>query len=238
MIELRKSENRGRSRNDWLDSRHTFSFGHYHDPEQMGVSLLRVINDDRVGPAAGFASHPHRNMEIVSYILEGELEHRDSMGNGGVIRRGEVQRISAGSGVTHSEFNPSSTNDTHFLQIWLLPDKRGIEPDYAQQYFSPKGRQGQLRLLVSSDGAEGSIAASTDALLFGTLLGDRQQVTYEIKSGRVVYVHVARGKINLNETQLAGGDGASVSEESLARIEGCDDAEVLLFDLPTTIPKA
>lgn len=232
MIKLRQSDERGHYTNAWLDSRHSFSFGSYYDPGHMGVSVLRVINDDRVVPGGGFPTHPHRDMEIVSYVLEGELEHRDSMGNGGIIRPGEVQRMSAGTGITHSEFNPSDKNGTNFLQIWLLPTQHGVEPGYAQKYFAPEERQGRLRLMVSNDGADDSIPANTDALLYGTLLDDGQQVVHEIKSGRVVYVHVARGEISLNGEELVVGDGASVDEEPLARIVGRNSAEVLLFDLP------
>ncbi|MCZ6723199.1 MAG: pirin family protein, partial [Gammaproteobacteria bacterium] len=193
MINVRRGNERGHFKNDWLDSHHSFSFGSYYDPEHMGVSILRVINDDHIVPGGGFPTHSHRDMEIVSYVLEGELEHRDSMGNGSVIRPGEVQRMSAGTGVTHSEYNPSDRNGANFLQIWLLPNERGMKPGYAQQFFAPEERQGQLRLLVSQDGAAGSIAANTDAMLLGTLLNEDQQVTHEIRPDRMVYVHVASG---------------------------------------------
>lgn len=232
MIKLRNAEDRGRFQNGWLDSRHTFSFGHYYDPEHMGVSLLRVINDDRVDPGAGFAAHPHRDMEIVSYVLEGELEHHDSLGNGSVIRPHEVQRMSAGTGVTHSEFNPSKENGTNFLQIWLLPKYKGIEPGYAQKHFPPEERSGKLQLLVSPDGADGSIDANTDARMYGTILNDGEEVLHDIEADKVLYVHVARGEITLNGEKLGAGDGASVINEQAARLAGQGGAEVLLFELP------
>ena len=232
MIKLRNAEDRGRFQNGWLDSRHTFSFGHYYDPEHMGVSLLRVINDDRVDPGAGFAAHPHRDMEIVSYVLEGELEHHDSLGNGSVIRPHEVQRMSAGTGVTHSEFNPSKENGTNFLQIWLLPKYKGIEPGYAQKHFPPEERSGKLQLLVSPDGAEGSIDANTDARMYGAILNDGDEVLHDIEADKVLYVHVARGDITLNDEKLGDGDGASVINEQTARLVAHGGAEVLLFELP------
>lgn len=235
MLTLRRGNERGHFKNNWLDSHHSFSFGSYYDPRRMGVSTLRVINDDRVAPGAGFATHPHRNMEIISYVLEGELQHKDSMGNGGVIRAGEVQRLSAGTGVTHSEFNPSDKNGTNFLQIWLLPAIHDIQPGYAQKYFAPEKRQGQLKLLVSQDGAEGSISANTDIRLYGTLLDQSQRVSYQIRSDRIIYLHLARGSASINGEQLASGDGAILAEEPLAEIVGDNNAEVLVFDLPAQI---
>ena len=232
MLTLRRAEDRGRYRNDWLDSRHTFSFGEYYDPEHMGVSILRVINDDRVAAGAGFPTHPHRDMEIVSYVLEGALEHRDSMGNGSVIRAGDVQRMSAGTGVTHSEFNPSDEQPTRFLQIWLLPTERGVDPCYGQKYFAPEEKQGRLRLLVSPDGDDGSIAINSDARVYGTLLGDGEAVVQEFRPGRMGYVQVARGSIRIGEERLEEGDGASVSGQDRLVITGNGTAEVLLFDLP------
>ena len=235
MITLRKAEDRGRFQNGWLDSRHTFSFGHYHDPQHMGVSLLRVINDDNVTPGAGFGTHPHRDMEIVSYVLDGELEHRDSMGNGGVIRPHDVQRMSAGTGVTHSEFNPSQENGTNFLQIWLLPKYRGIKPGYAQKHFAPEQRSGRLQLLISPDGDNGSISANTDASMYGTILSDGEEVSHDIAEDKVLYVHVARGAIRLNDETLGAGDGATVSDEPAVTLVGQGSAEVLLFELPSVI---
>ena len=232
MITLRKSGDRGRFQNDWLDSRYTFSFGHYHDPEHMGISLLRVINDDRVIPGAGFGTHPHRDMEIVTYILEGELEHRDSLGNGGIIRPHDVQRMSAGTGVTHSEFNPSPQNAVNFLQIWLLPKQRGVEPGYAQKHFPPDARRGNLQLLLSPDGDGGSLSANTDARLYGVILGDAETISRDMTIEQLLYVHVARGVVRLNDTRLDVGDGVCISEETSIRLTGQGHAEVLLFELP------
>ena len=234
MLSIRRASERGHFRNDWLNSRHTFSFGEYYDHEHMGVSLLRVINDDRVAPGAGFATHPHRNMEIVSYVLEGALEHKDSMGNGSVIRPGDVQRMSAGTGVTHSEFNPSKDDPTHFLQIWLLPEKQNIEPGYEQKYFAPEDRADSLRLLVSPEGRDGSISANTDVLVFGALLGAGKRVAYAAPGGRMAYLHVARGSVEVNGEVLKTGDGASLAGIREVEIGSADGGEVLLFDLPET----
>ncbi len=216
MLNIRRAGDRGRYRNGWLDSRHSFSFGHYYDPEHMGVSVLRVINDDRVAAGAGFPTHPHR----------------DSMGNGSVIRAGDVQRMSAGTGVTHSEFNPSDQEGTRFLQIWLLPSEHGIEPGYAQKFFGPEDKRGRLRLLVSPDGRDGSIAINSDARLYGTLLEDGEAVDGEFAAGRIGYLQVARGAVRVGDERLAEGDGATISGQDAIRIEGDGPAEVLLFDLP------
>ena len=232
MLTVRNSEERGRYRNNWLDSRHTFSFGGYYDPEHMGVSLLRVINEDRVAPGAGFPTHPHRDMEIISYVLEGELEHRDSMGNGSVIRPGDVQRMSAGTGVTHSEFNPSSERPTHFLQIWLIPARMRIEPGYEQKYFDPEIKRGTLKLLVSPDGRNGSISANTDALVYASLLDAGESVTYEIPAGRLAYVHVAKGSVTAGGRRLSAGDGATIDTGDRVEFVGDEGGEMLLFDLP------
>lgn len=232
MIRVRRANERGHFSNDWLNSRHTFSFGDYYDPQQMGVSALRVINDDRVMPGKGFATHAHKNMEIVSYVLEGELAHKDSMGNGSIIRPGDVQRMSAGSGVTHSEFNPSDKNPTHFLQIWLLPNKRDVEPGYQQKFFAPEDKSAQLRLLVSQDGRDGSISAHTDALMYSTILDGAHGLTHAIESERMVYVHVAKGEATIQGEQLSAGDGMSITDESKVLLSGDKGAEVLLFDLP------
>jgi hypothetical protein len=234
MMTIRRADDRGRYRNDWLDSRHTFSFGEYYDPAHMGVSILRVINDDRVAAGAGFPTHPHRDMEIVSYVLDGALEHRDSMGNGSVIRAGDVQRMSAGTGVTHSEFNPSDEQPSRFLQIWLLPTERGIEPCYGQKYFAPEEKQGRLRLLVSPDGRDGSIAINSDARVYGTLLDDGETVDQAFDPGRMGYVQVARGSIRIGDERLYEGDGAAVTGQDRIEIRGDGAAEVLLFDLPAT----
>ena len=234
MMTIRRAEDRGRYRNDWLDSRHTFSFGEYYDPEHMGVSNLRVINDDRVAAGAGFPTHPHRDMEIVSYVLEGALEHRDSMGNGSVIRAGDVQRMSAGTGVTHSEFNPSKNQATRFLQIWLLPTERGVEPCYSQKYFAPEDKRGRLRLLVSPYGRDGSIAINSDAQVYGALLGDGEAVVLDLAPGRMGYVQVARGSVRIGEERLREGDGVTASGQAQIEITGDGEAEILLFDLPAT----
>jgi quercetin 2,3-dioxygenase len=234
MITVRKAEDRGRFQIGWLDSRHSFSFGQYYDPQHMGVSLLRVINDDRITPGAGFGTHPHRDMEIVSYVLDGELEHRDSMGNGSVIRPHDVQRMSAGTGVTHSEFNPSQDNGTNFLQIWLLPKYKGIKPGYEQKHFAPEERSGKLQLLISPDGDDGSISANTDASMYGAILNDGESVSHDIARDKLLYVHVARGAISLNGETLGGGDGATVSDEESVTLVGQGSAEVLLFEMPAT----
>jgi redox-sensitive bicupin YhaK (pirin superfamily) len=232
MIYIRPADARGQSRLGWLDSRHSFSFGDYQDPRHIGFSNLRVINDDTVAPGGGFASHGHRDMEILSYVLEGALEHRDSMGNGSVIRPGDVQRMSAGNGVRHSEFNHSRTDPVHFLQIWLVPNKVGIEPAYDQRHFPAEGRRGRLRLLVSPDGRDGSIATHQDALLYGALLDGGETVTFAAAAGRNAYVHVAKGKLAVNEQALAAGDGAALNDEREIRLSGIEPADVLLFDLP------
>ena len=232
MLIVRHSNERGRYQNDWLDSRHTFSFGEYYDPRHMGVSLLRVINEDRVAPGAGFPTHPHRDMEIVSYVLDGELEHRDSMGNGSVIRAGDVQRMSAGTGVTHSEFNPSNERPTHFLQIWLMPARTRIEPGYEQKFFEPETKRAKLKLLVSPDGRNGSISANTDAQVYASLLQAGESVTYEIPPGRLAYVHVASGSVTAGGQALAAGDGATIDGEDMIEFTGDAGGEFLLFDLP------
>ena len=232
MLIVRHSSERGRYRNDWLDSRHTFSFGEYYDPRHMGVSLLRVINEDRVAPGAGFPTHPHRDMEIVSYVLDGELEHRDSMGNGSVIRAGDVQRMSAGTGVTHSEFNPSNERPTHFLQIWLLPARKRVEPGYEQKFFEPETKRAKLKLLVSPDGRDGSISANTDAQVFASLLRAGESVTYDIPPGRLAYIHVASGSVTAGGQALAAGDGATSQGEDRIEFTGDAGGEFLLFDLP------
>jgi redox-sensitive bicupin YhaK (pirin superfamily) len=232
MITVRTAAERGRARYDWLNSYHSFSFGEYYDPRHMGVSNLRVINDDTVAPNGGFATHGHRDMEIISYVLSGALEHKDSLGNGSLIRPGDVQRMSAGTGVLHSEYNPSATEPVHFLQIWLQPNRLGVTPDYAQKHFAADERRGQLRLLVSPDGRAGSITAQQDALLYGALLEAGEAVEQTLETGRKAYVYVARGAVSVNARTLTAGDGARIDNESTVRIEGLESAEVLLFDLP------
>ena len=231
MITLRKAAERGRTRLDWLDSRHTFSFGEYYDPRHMGFASLRVINDDRVVPGAGFPTHPHRNMEIVTYVLEGALEHKDSMGNGSVIRRGEVQRMSAGSGVTHSEFNASQTEPAHFLQVWIEPDRIGIAPGYEQKAFPDAEKRGRLRLIVSPDGRDGSLTVHQDAFLYATVPDGGDALEYRPAPGRKLYLHVARGEARVNGESLEAGDGAEIVEERLLRLGSDSEGEILLFDL-------
>jgi redox-sensitive bicupin YhaK (pirin superfamily) len=231
MMKIRPADERGHAEHGWLDSHHTFSFANYHDPEHMGFRSLRVINDDRVTPSQGFGTHPHRDMEIISYVLEGSLEHRDSMGTGSVIRPGDVQRMSAGTGVLHSEFNGSKTEPVHFLQIWLVPAERGIAPSYEQKAFSREEKIGQLRLVASPDARNGSLSLHTDALVYAGLFGKGQAAELRPSTGRHVWVQVARGEVRVNGHDLATGDGAAISDEPVVRIEGKDDAEVLVFDL-------
>ncbi|HUJ27697.1 MAG TPA: pirin family protein [Myxococcales bacterium] len=233
MIKLRKASDRFHTQIGWLDSWHTFSFGEHFDPRQVGFSALRVINDDTVQPAQGFGQHPHRDMEIVSYVLSGALQHRDSTGGGGVIRPGDVQRMSAGRGVVHSEFNASREEAVHFLQIWILPERAGIEPGYEQKNFPVEERRGRLQLLASRDGRDGSLVIHQDAELHGALLAPGQRVSFDLKPSRKAWVHAARGSALVNGQRLDAGDGAAVAEESGLQLEGVSaDAEVLLFDLP------
>ena len=231
MIQVRKSNERDHADHGWLDSHHTFSFADYYDPAAMGFRALRVINEDRVAPAQGFGTHGHRDMEILSYVLDGGLAHKDSSGGGGVIRPGDVQRMSAGTGVMHSEFNASRTDPVHFLQIWLVPDRRGIAPGYEQKTFPPEQRQGQLRLIASPDAADGSLKIHQDARVYTTLLGKGDSVTHALAPGRHAWVQVARGKIRLGDVTLSAGDGAAISEESSLRLTADEPSEVLLFDL-------
>ncbi|MHB8454626.1 MAG: pirin family protein [Acidiferrobacterales bacterium] len=231
MIEIRQSAERGHANHGWLDSYHTFSFADYHDPAHMGFSHLRVINEDRVNPGSGFPTHSHRDMEIITYIIDGALEHKDSMGNGSVIRPGDVQRMSAGTGVSHSEFNPSASETVHFLQIWILPDTNGLPPGYEQRHFGHRELDGSLRVVASRDGREGSVAVHQDMSLYAVRLNRGQQVKHNLASGRRAYVQVARGSVELNGRQLLAGDGAGVSQEMELRLEAGTDAEVLVFDL-------
>ena len=231
MITVRKSADRGRTKIDWLDSRHTFSFGDYYDPKHVHFRTLRVLNDDRVAPGEGFPTHPHRDMEIVTYVLEGALEHRDSLGTGSVIRSGDVQYMSAGSGVTHSEFNASKTAPVHLLQIWMFPEERGLKPVYGQKTFSEEEKRGKLRLVASPDGREGSVKIRQDNELYATVLSKGEAVRQELKPERHAYVQVARGSVKLNGTKLEEGDGAAITSEKAVELTGVDNAEVLLFDL-------
>src|SRR5215813_10907972 len=232
MITRRLAQDRGHAQHGWLDSYHTFSFADYYDPRHMGFRTLRVINEDRVQPGKGFGTHPHRDMEIISYVLEGALAHKDSLGTGSVIRPGEVQRMTAGTGVTHSEFNPSRTEPVHFLQIWLLPERAGLPPSYEQRAFPTEEKQGRLRLVASPDGREGSVTIHQAVDLYASLLAPGQAVTHRLTPGRHAWVQVARGTVRLNDTALSAGDGAAASEETLLTMTATDPAEVLLFDLP------
>jgi hypothetical protein len=233
MISIRRSDERGGGKQGWLDSRHTFSFGHYYDPKHMGFGPLRVINEDRVAPEAGFDTHGHRDMEIISYVLDGALEHKDSLGTGSVIRPGDVQRMSAGTGIRHSEFNPSSKEALHFLQIWLLPEKADLAPGYEQKTFSDADKRGRLRLVASRDGRDGSVLLHQDADIYASLLDKGDQVVHALSGGRKGWVQVTRGTIDLNGERLQAGDGAAIESEPAIRIAAATDAvELLLFDLP------
>lgn len=232
MITIRPGQARGAANFGWLDTRHTFSFGNYHDPKHMGFSSLRVINEDKVAPAAGFATHGHRDMEIVTYILAGTLEHKDSIGNGSIIQPGDVQRMSAGTGILHSEFNASETNPVHLLQIWILPDTQGLAPGYEQTHFTVGDRQGQLRLVGSRDGREGSVTIHQDVNLYAALLAEGDTVTQEFGPGRSLWVQVARGAVQLNGETLTAGDGAAITEETAITLTGtAAESELLVFDL-------
>ncbi|HEX4545789.1 MAG TPA: pirin family protein [Candidatus Acidoferrum sp.] len=231
MMEIRKSEERGHANHGWLDSHFTFSFADYFDPQHVQFRTLRVMNDDRVAGGSGFPTHPHRDMEIVTYVLAGALEHRDSMGNGSVIKPGDVQYMSAGSGVEHSEFNASKTEPVHLYQIWMLPAKKGLPPAYDQKNFSEAEKRGKLRLVASPDGRDGSVKIRQDNQLYVTLLGNGESVRHELKPDRHAYVQVARGSVKLNGTKLDAGDGAGISSEKAVELTGVSDAEVLLFDL-------
>jgi len=228
MISIRKAAERGHFDHGWLDTHHTFSFADYHDPEWMGFRSLRVLNDDRVAAGQGFGMHPHRDMEIVTIVLDGALQHRDSLGNESIIRPGEVQRMSAGTGVVHSEFNPSPTEGVHFHQIWILPEKKGLAPGYEQKAF-PAGKG--PRLVASRDGREGSLTIHQDAGLYRAALSKGETVAYENAAGRHAWVQVARGAVTLNGRPLLEGDGASVSGKETLRIEGVEPSELILFDL-------
>lgn len=230
-LALRRSEERGKANFGWLDSRHSFSFGHYHDPRYMGFGPLRVINEDRVAPGGGFPTHPHADMEIISYVLDGALEHKDSIGTGSVIRPGDVQRMSAGSGIRHSEFNASKSEPVHFLQIWIIPEKRGIAPSYEQKSFAAEDKRGKLRLVGSRDGRDGSVTIHQDVDLYATLVSPGETVTHEIAAERLGWVQVATGEVRLNGEDLRPGDGVAVGGGGPLVIEGITDAEVLVFDM-------
>ena len=232
MLEIRKSEERGNANHGWLQSKHTFSFGHYHDPKHSGFGPLLVINEDRVAPSQGFGTHGHRDMEIISYVLDGALEHKDSMGTGSVLHYGDVQRMSAGSGVRHSEFNGSTTEPVHFLQIWIQPNVTGIPPSYEEKHFAPDTKLGQLRLIASEDGRQGSVLIHQDAAIYAAILNGSDQVEHALASGRTGYVHVIRGVVSVNGAVLKGGDALKITKEALVKLEQAEAAEVLLFDLP------
>ncbi len=231
MLAIRPANERGLANLGWLNSRHTFSFGHYYDPQFMGFGPLRVINEDRVKPGQGFGTHGHSNMEIISYVLDGALEHKDSLGTGSIIRPGDVQRMSAGTGVRHSEFNASDTDPVHFLQIWILPEEDGLEPSYEQRSFSREEKQGALRLVGSRDGRDGSVTIHQDVNLYSSLLGANDTVSLELGDGRSGWVQVARGSVRLNGNELAVGDGVALRGAQAVNIDGIDGAEILLFDM-------
>jgi len=232
MLTVRKADERGHANHGWLDTWHTFSFADYQDPRHMGYGPLRVINDDTVQPGQGFGTHGHRDMEIITYVLEGALEHKDSMNNGSIIRPGNVQRMSAGTGVRHSEFNPSRAEGVHFLQIWIEPSVTGVRPSYEEKQFGPAEKKGQLRLIAAPDGRAGSVTIHQDAYVYAAVLDGKDAVTHRLAPGRRAYLHVARGSIEVNGTPLKGGDGVKISGESEISLARVAQAEVLLFDLP------
>jgi len=234
MITLRRSDERGLADHGWLQSRHSFSFADYHDPAHMGFGPLRVINEDRVAPGGGFGTHGHRDMEIISYVLDGELAHRDSMGNGSVIRPGDVQRMSAGSGVRHSEYNHASDRTTHFLQIWIEPAVAGIAPSYEEKRFSDADKHGRLQLIASPDGADGSVLIHQDARLYAARLAAGQTIAAALGAGRLGYLHLIRGRATVNGERLAGGDAAKLRNETALEVRAEEDSELLWFDLPPT----
>lgn len=232
MLAIRRSAERGYADHGWLKSFHSFSFADYHDPRHMGFGPLRVINEDRVAPGMGFGTHGHRDMEIISYVLDGELAHKDSLGNGSVIRPGDVQRMSAGTGVRHSEFNHSATQVTHFLQIWIEPGVQGIAPGYEEKRFEAADKRGRLRLVASPDAAEGSVTIHQDARVYAGLFDGDERATLAVAPGRRAYVHVARGEIGVDGQRLAAGDAAMITDAGRVELAGGRDAEVLAFDLP------
>lgn len=231
-MDIRRCDERGHFNHGWLDTYHSFSFGDYFDPRHMGFSVLRVLNEDRVAPAAGFPMHGHRDMEIITYVLEGALQHRDSMGNGSVIRPGDVQRMSAGTGVRHSEFNASKTDPVHLLQIWILPDREGYPPSYEQRHVEPGVLEGRLHVIASPEGSEGSVSLQQDASILAACLTRGQMVTHSLEPGRNAYLHLARGRVTANGVRLASGDGAAFTAETSVELVAESGAEVLLFDLP------
>jgi quercetin 2,3-dioxygenase len=232
MITIRSAQERGTANFGWLDSRHTFSFGSYHDPKHMGFADLRVINEDKVTPGQGFGTHGHQDMEIITYVLEGAIAHKDSLGTGSTILPGDVQRMSAGTGIRHSEFNASETDPVHFLQIWILPEAKGIEPSYEQKAFPEAEKRGTLKLVGSRDGREGSITIHQDVNLYASVLQAGEEVSYELGVDRVAWLQVARGAVLVNEQAIGAGDGVAISQESWVNVKGTGEAsEVLLFDM-------
>jgi redox-sensitive bicupin YhaK (pirin superfamily) len=232
MNTIRRSAERGFADHGWLKSFHTFSFADYYDPKHVEFGPLRVINEDRVAAGAGFGTHPHRDMEIISYVLSGELAHEDSMGHGSTIRPGDVQRMTAGTGVRHSEFNPSADQSTHFLQIWIQPNVLGIEPSYEEKRFPTAEKRGRLRLLVSPDGADGSLLMHQDARLYAGLFDGSEAANLRVAQGRRLYVHVARGHVTANDIELGAGDALKITDDTHLALHNGRDAEVLVFDLP------
>lgn len=235
MISVRRADDRGRARFGWLDSRHTFSFGHYFDPQFMGFGPLRVINEDRVQPARGFGTHGHENMEIISYVVSGALEHKDSLGTGSVIRPGDVQRMTAGTGVEHSEFNASESEDVHFLQIWVLPERKGLAPSYEQTRFSDGDKAGRWRLVGSNDGRDGSVTIHQDVDLYATLLTAGETLTHEVNGDRLGWLQIVRGDVALNGERLSAGDGAAITGPESLTVGAQSDVEALLFDMQRAI---
>jgi redox-sensitive bicupin YhaK (pirin superfamily) len=233
MLQIRKSEERGIANFGWLDSRHSFSFGHYYDEKHVGFGPLLVINEDKVTPAQGFGTHGHRDMEIISYVLSGGLEHKDSMGNGSVLNYGDVQRMSAGTGVRHSEFNHSHTEGVHFLQIWIQPDRVGIPPSYEEKHFTPESKANNLRLIASHDGREGSVLIHQNAAIYATIMDGSVNLEHTLAAGRQAYVHVIRGTATVNGTPLKGGDALKINGEDLITLKEAQAAELLVFDLPS-----
>jgi redox-sensitive bicupin YhaK (pirin superfamily) len=231
MIAVRKAADRGHAEHGWLDSWHTFSFGDYYDPQHMGFRSLRVINEDRVAAGKGFPTHPHRDMEILTYVLDGALEHKDSMGNGSVMRSGDVQRMTAGTGVAHSEFNGSRDTPVHFLQIWILPESRNLPPGYEQKNFTRQDRQGKFKVVASREGADGAVLVHQDVKLLAGLFAEGEKSQYTLAPGRSAWLHVARGKLRVNGIELSAGDALQVSDEAALEVTGVQDAEALLFDL-------
>ena len=232
MLQIRHSEERGAANHGWLNSHHSFSFGSYHDPLHMGFGPLLVINEDRVTPGQGFGTHGHRDMEIISYVLDGALEHKDSMGTGSVLHYGDVQRMSAGSGVRHSEFNHSQTDGLHFLQIWIQPNVTGIAPSYEEKHFSPETKQGKLRLVASSDGRQGSVLIHQNASIYASIMQEGDALEHALDEGRTAYVHLIRGSLVVNGTPLKAGDALKLTQEAKVTLANAEDAEFLLFDLP------